>query len=86
MSYPIINIRFFLVIIALSGALFAPWWVPLLCMVFLTLRYASWEVPLIGLLIDLLWLPAEGNALPLFTIIGITLVWIFMPLRKQFLA
>lgn len=41
---------------------------------------------MIGLLIDLTWLPAEGISLPLFTIGGIVLVWIFMPLRRQFLT
>ncbi|PIR84067.1 hypothetical protein COU18_01520 [Candidatus Kaiserbacteria bacterium CG10_big_fil_rev_8_21_14_0_10_51_14] len=85
MSYPISNFRFFLVLIALSSALFAWWWIPLVCMIILSLRYSSWEVPILGLLIDVLWLPTEGISLPLFTILGIVLVWIFMPLRRQFL-
>jgi hypothetical protein len=72
---------------AVLGTFFAPWWVPFLCMVLLSLRYPAWEVPLIGLLIDLLWLPGgSGFAVPLFTIAGVSMTWIFAPLRNQFLT
>ncbi len=68
------------------GVLFAPWWVPLSCMILLSLRYAAWEVPLIGLLLDFLWLPSgEHFAVPIFTLLGIIVVWAASPLRRQLL-
>ncbi|OGG48703.1 hypothetical protein A3C18_02485 [Candidatus Kaiserbacteria bacterium RIFCSPHIGHO2_02_FULL_54_11b] len=67
------------------GAFFAPWWVPLICMIVLALRYPAWEVFVIGLVVDLLWLPSLGFQIPIFLIAGLVLVWICAPLRSQFL-
>ena len=79
-------LRIFVAFVGFVGALFAPWWVPLICMILLSLRFTAWEVPFIGLLIDFLWLPSgTGFHPPLFMLIGIALVWIASPLRKQFL-
>ncbi len=80
-----IKIRFFFAVIGIAGAFFAPWWVPLICMIALALRYPAWEVLFIGLVMDLLWLPGEGFEMPVFLIAGIVLVWICAPLRQQFL-
>jgi hypothetical protein len=55
-----------------------------LCMATLSLRYRSVEVLLLGLLVDFLWLP-DGSAFPLFTLLGIALVWGLEPLRREFL-
>jgi hypothetical protein len=86
MSYHhVISVRTFLAVVGVIGVFIAPWWVPLVCMLILALRYASWETLFIGLLMDLVWLPGGGFPIPLFTIGGIALVWIFMPLRRQFL-
>lgn len=79
------KIRFVVGGIGVLGAFFLPWWVPLVCMVALALRYPAWEVLVIGLLMDLLWLPGQGFELPVFLITGIVLVWICAPLRQQFL-
>ena len=79
------SVRILIALLGTLGVLFAPWWVPLLCMIVLSLRYPAWEVPLIGLLMDLVWLPATGLELPLFLIGGILIVWICAPLRSQFL-
>lgn len=87
MLYPLETyLRVFVALIGFFGALFAPWWVPVICMVLLSLRFTAWEVPFIGLLIDLLWLPGNNTvSIPVFTLIGIVLVWVASPLRKQFL-
>ena len=81
------NIRSTLALIGFLATLFAAWWVPLIIMTLLALRYRAWEVLLLGLLIDLLWLPSLGlfSPLPLCTLFSIATVWIFEPLRNQFL-
>ena len=80
-----IKIRTAVASIGLLGAFFAPWWIPLLCMIALALRYPAWEVLFIGLVMDLLWLPTTGFQIPWFLIGGIALIWICAPLRNQFL-
>ncbi len=80
------TVRVCVAVVGILGAIFAPWWVPLICMTLLSLRYAAWEVPFTGLLMDLLWLPSSGHfALPLFTLFGIGIVWLAIPLRRQLL-
>lgn len=71
---------------ALLCALFAPWWIPALLMIGLSMRFDAWEVPLIGLLIDFVWLPGDHLTTPLFTLLGIAAVWLALPLRRQLLV
>lgn len=68
---------------ALAGA---PWFTAL-CILALALRYRSWEAVVLGLCVDFLWLPLDLSVytLPYFTIGSIIIVWIFEPLRVQFL-
>ena len=77
-------LRISVAVIGFLGAIFAPWWIPAICIVLLSVRFRAWEAILLGVLMDLLWLPAGG--LPLFTIGAIVCVWIFEPLRTEFLA
>ncbi len=86
MSLPAINVRACVSLVGALGVFFAPWWVPALCILFLAIRYPAWEALFIGLLVDLMWLPALGFSAPLFTIGAITIVWLFAPLRSQFLT
>lgn len=79
------SIRAVVGMLAFCGVLFAPWWVPAVCMAFLCLRYEAWEVPLIGMWADMLWLPAIQGGFPLFTLFGIVAVWAAMPIRRQLL-
>lgn len=72
-------------LLGIVGAFFLPWWVPLVCMIALALRYPAWEALVIGLLMDMLWLPGQPFEVPVFLIAGIALVWICAPLRSQFL-
>lgn len=86
-SYLRAKARIALALLACVSALFLPWLVPLFLMLALSVLYAAWEVPLLGLFIDLLWLPGPGHLQwPLFTIFGIVAVFLFVPLRRQFLA
>ena len=72
--------------IGVIGAIFYSPWVPLVCMVLLAFRYPSWEVLILGLFMDFLWLPTGFiYPLPIFTIVSIILVWGLEPLRREFL-
>ena len=68
-----------------------PWWLPPICMILLCIRWNAIEVLFMGLLMDFVWQGAQAitvtswHTLPLFTILGLTLLWTLYPLRKQFL-
>ncbi len=80
------NARRFLAALGFLSAIVAPPWVPLLMMGLISIRYAAWEIPVIGLLVDLLWLPGSPlSHVPLFTIAGLVLMWGLEPLRSEFL-
>jgi hypothetical protein len=69
------------------SAIFFSWWIPLVIMLLLSLRWRAWEVPLLGLLMDFLWLPAGAlYFIPLCTILAVALLWVFEPLRTQLLV
>lgn len=80
-------LRIFLGALGFVGALFAPVWVPVLAMIALALRYRAIEAMFLGLFIDLLWLPSVGFPVPfpICTAVGIAIVWLFEPLRREFL-
>lgn len=78
--------RVVLAIVGFWGALFAPPWVPVLCIVLLSLRFSAPEAIVLGFMMDMLWLPSLGlSSLPLFTIASIIIVWGLEPLRHEFL-
>ena len=61
--------------------------VAVLCVIALAVRYRAWEALLIGVLIDLTWLPGGTlvHTLPLFSMLVFIVVWGLEPLRAQFL-
>lgn len=59
-------------------------WVPGIAIVALASLWRAWEALLLGLFVDLLWLPS-GN-IPFFTIGAILIVWVMEPIRKEFLV
>lgn len=70
------------------SALIAPWYVSIIPMIVLALRWRAWEIVAVGLLIDLLWMPAPltiVSALPLATCFAFFLVIVFEPLRRNLL-
>lgn len=78
-------------LLALLSAFFAPPYLTLFLMAVLSLRYAAWEVILVGFLVDCLWFTPFGaesflGFIPLFTIAGFLLVWGLEPLRREFLV
>lgn len=75
-------IRITLALVGLFSAFALSPIVTILCMTAIALRYAAWEVIVLGLFMDFLWLPA-GSAFPLFTLLGIVLVWGLLPLRRE---
>ncbi|KKW45112.1 MAG: hypothetical protein UY94_C0003G0011 [Parcubacteria group bacterium GW2011_GWA2_56_21] len=79
--------RVSLFVAGVLGAIFFPPWVPLVCMGALALRFRAWEVIILGMLVDFLWLPSGAffGTLPLFTIAGLILAWGLEPLRSEFL-
>lgn len=80
------SVRILLAIVGFVGAVIAPWWVPLACIVLLCLRFAAWEALAIGLFMDLLYLPHGAHfSVPLYTLFAIAAVWLMQPMRAQFL-
>ena len=79
-------LRTVLVLVALIGVIVGPPWLPLLCMILISLRWAAWDVLLIGLLEDFLWMPDTVlQGIPFYTITALILVWGLDPLRREFL-
>jgi len=70
------------------GAIFFPPWIPVICIILLSLRFRAWEAIFIGLLVDLLWRAPEAGwqIVPFFTIGAIIIVWALEPLRREFLT
>ncbi|RJQ35461.1 hypothetical protein C4568_00950 [Candidatus Parcubacteria bacterium] len=59
-------------------------WVPAIAIIALAFLFRAWEALLLGLFIDLVWSPV--SYLPVFTIGAIIIVWVFEPIRKEFLV
>ena len=77
--------RPFLALLGVVSAIFGVPWLTILSMGFSAFRYPAYEMMLVGLLTDFLWLPVAPFHFPLFTIAGLILVWGLEPLRKEFL-
>lgn len=76
-----------IVIAAFLSAVFALPWITFLALVLLALRFRAWEVPVIGLAMDFLWLPGSFMLpLPLFTLAALVIVWGLEPLRSELLV
>lgn len=80
------SIRISLVLFTFLGALYMPPLVPLISAVLLCLLFRSWEVVLIGAMIDFLWLPVVPFHFPVATMLAIVIVWSLEPLRGEFLT
>ena len=74
--------------IGIFGTVLASPWVVLSAMALLALRFRAWEVLVIGVAMDFLWLPSDSLIfpLPLFTLGALILVWGLEPLRNEILA
>jgi hypothetical protein len=88
--YHFSKLRIALALVCLLGAVFLPWWVPLISAVLLNLRFRAWETILAGMFMDLYWMPSPISfstldSIPLATIVAILLVFGLEPLRRQLL-
>ncbi len=80
------SLRILIALVGVLGAFFISPWIPLICIILLSLRFRAWEAVCIGVLVDMLWLPPGGfTVLPLFTLVSIAIVWALEPLRLQLL-
>ncbi|MDR3571384.1 MAG: hypothetical protein P4L81_04270 [Candidatus Pacebacteria bacterium] len=81
-------LRIAVAVIGFIAAIFWTWYIPLICILALSLRFRAWEAIALGVFMDLLWLaPGAGfHGLPLFTIFAVLVVWAFEPLRKELLS
>lgn len=70
-------------VIGFLGAIFVPMWVPIAAILIAAFFWRAWEAMLLGLFVDLLWLPA--GHVPLFTLGAILVVWLLEPIRSEFL-
>jgi hypothetical protein len=78
------KIRIALFLGGLAGGLFMSPYVPAIAILALSLLFRAWEAILLGLLMDLMWLP-PGHP-PFFTVGAIAVVWLMEPIRKEFLT
>jgi hypothetical protein len=76
--------RYALAFFGFVAVFFSAWWMSVICMIVLSLRYRAWEVPVMGLCMDLLWMHGV-IALPVFTLGALVIVWITEPIRSQLL-
>lgn len=79
--------RLGIAVIGFLSLLVAPPWVPVICIILLSLRYRAPEAIVLGLFLDFLWLPVASPLIsfPLFTLAAVVIVWGFEPLRVEFL-
>lgn len=84
-SYPLTSIRIAIACAGFFSALFLSPWIPVLAIVLLALRFRAWEGILLGLFLDLLWLPLGGPfvSVPFYTIASVLIVWGLEPLRLE---
>lgn len=75
-----------LFLFGLSTVLFNAPLASLIVMTALALRYAAWEILILGLLTDFLFQPALPVAVPFFTLASLMLLWGLEPMRREFLV
>jgi len=78
-------IRAFIAAAGFLGIIFFPPWFSLVCGIILAVRYRAWEVILMGLCMDLLWMPSGAWQIPYATLLAIFIVWALEPLRSELL-
>lgn len=80
-------LRALLVLVSLVSVFFAPWWITALCALILAVRWRSWEVIVLGVFVDALWLPHSFfYGFPVATFLAIVAVWVLEPLRNELLV
>lgn len=83
------HVRAFVTGLAFAGALFASPWIPFVCAVVLAARWRAWEIIVLGVCVDLLYLPLSQTVLGFpfpATIIALALLWGFEPFRRRLIT
>ena len=80
------KLRSLLALFGVYSVFFLPPFVPFITALLLSILFPAWEVILIGMLLDFTWLPVSPLHLPTATLVAIAMVWIFEPLRNEFLS
>ena len=79
--------RIALAFACLFFAFFGPLLVSVVCAVLLATRWRAWEIVMIAVIADVLWMPvATPGNFPLLTSAAIALVWFMEPLRRELLV
>lgn len=78
------SLRVALVLLGALGIFFFSHFLTLGAIVALSVRFRAWEALALGLCADMVWLPFM-NSVPVYTLIAIAVVWLFEPLRTEFL-
>lgn len=81
---PRTNARILVAAIGFVGAIYLPVWVPIGAILVSAFFWRAWEAMLLGLFVDFLWLPV--HAFPWITLGAIVVVWLFEPIRSEFLS
>ncbi|MEK7628750.1 MAG: hypothetical protein AAB421_05060 [Patescibacteria group bacterium] len=81
-------IRPFISGLSFASVLFAPPWAPLILMGVLSLRFRAWEILIMGVCVDLLYLPPGGfYMIPIPATICATAILIgFEPFRRNIMT
>ncbi len=78
-----IALRILLDLLALGAVALGMVWVPIALAVVLVVFFGAWEIILVGMVMDFVWLPS-AHAVPLLTLGALALAWIVEILRGHF--
>jgi hypothetical protein len=80
-------IRATLLLLGAGSIVIAPVWVTILIAFLLAFRWEAWEVIVLGVMVDALWLPSGSFwGVPLATVSALILVWLLAPIRNELLT
>ncbi len=78
------SMRTFFFLASLICVLFGPWWGALIGAVLVSMRYRAYEMVLLGIIADVLWLSHDILwGIPVITGATIFIMWFFEPLRRE---
>ena len=77
------NIRILVGVFGFCASIFGPWWLTLVPIMLLALRFTAGEALALGLWMDFLWLPHTG--MPLYFLATLFIMWAFAPIRNELL-
>ncbi|RJR13659.1 hypothetical protein C4585_01630 [Candidatus Parcubacteria bacterium] len=75
-------------VVGLVGVFIGSPWIVAIIMILLAVRFRAWEILVVGVMMDFIWLPADLSVghLPFFTIGALLLLWGLESFRKEILV